>query len=384
MEAANCEAGGTILLAHPGVCKDNTRCPQVTCDNNNCGPNDDCKIVRYGTSCPIDTCVRRGCPDQCPFNYEPVCGSDGVTYPNTCAFEVANCQAGGTILLAPPEECTTGGSGNTKSCPRICPENLALVCGSDGISYGNECELRRADCQSTSSRITQAYTGECRGCSPVSCDNNNCGPGQDCTIVQPEGFVGLGQQPCPEVKCVKRECPDQCPFNYEPMCGTDGVTYGNTCQMEAANCEAGGTILLAYPGECKTDDARCPPVTCDNNNCGPDQDCKILEPHGSFGEHPCPEVTCVKRECPDQCPFNYEPVCGSDGVTYPNTCALGVASCEAGGTIIQAHPGECTNSGCRAVTCDNNNCGPDQDCKIFENPGHQACPELTCVKRECP
>jgi len=277
-----------------------------------------------------------------------------------------------------------GSQSAPQSCPRICPENLALVCGSDGISYSNECELSRADCQSTSGRITQAYTGECRGCSPVSCDNNNCGPGQDCTIVQPEGFVGLGQQPCPEVKCVKRECPDQCPFNYEPMCGTDGVTYGNTCQMEAANCEAGGTILLAHPGECKTDDARCPPVTCDNNNCGPDQDCKILEPHGSFGEHPCPEVTCVKRECPDQCPFNHEPVCGTDGVTYPNTCALGVASCEAGGTIIQAHPGECTNSGCRAVTCDNNNCGPDQDCKIFENPGHQACPELTCVKRECP
>ena len=46
-------------------------------------------------------------------------------------------------------------------CSEVCPEIFAPVCGSDGKTYNNECELKVADCKNREEDITIAYKGEC-------------------------------------------------------------------------------------------------------------------------------------------------------------------------------------------------------------------------------
>ena len=70
---------------------------------------------------------------------------------------------------------------------------------------------------------------------------------------------------------------DACPAVGAPVCGSDGITYGNSCYAEAAGIE--------------------------NYTSG---------------------------ECTDlvACTANYDPVCGSDGNTYSNSCEAGKAGIE--------------------------------------------------------
>ena len=52
-------------------------------------------------------------------------------------------------------------------------------------------------------------------------------------------------------------CHDKCPFqipdnsdNY--ICGSDGQTYKNTCELKAAICQKGASIRIAYGGACRS------------------------------------------------------------------------------------------------------------------------------------
>lgn len=47
-------------------------------------------------------------------------------------------------------------------------------------------------------------------------------------------------------------------------------------------------------------------------------------------------------ECSRSCVRDYDPICGSDGITYSNSCMLGVAQCSNPG-LIGANYGQCTN-----------------------------------------
>nr|AAP92780.1 hepatopancreas kazal-type proteinase inhibitor [Penaeus monodon] len=248
------------------------------------------------------------CDFVCPDHLDPVCGSDGITYPNLCVLELVDCLSDEDITLAHPGPCET----KQESCDILCSTDYDPVCGSDGVTYSNLCNLEVADCFSDED-ITLAYEGECK-----------------------------------EVK--KGDCDFPCPDNYDPVCGSNGVTYSNLCELERANCQSDQEITVAYDGECKGCDFPCPdnydPV-CGSNGVTYSNLCELERANCQSDEEitvaydgECKEL---KGDCDFGCPENYDPVCGSNGVTYSNLCELERANCQSDQEITVAYPGECNS-----------------------------------------
>ena len=49
------------------------------------------------------------------------------------------------------------------------------------------------------------------------------------------------------------ECPEHCPEIYKPICGTDGKTYSNDCELKVEACYTHNHDLkVEHEGECKS------------------------------------------------------------------------------------------------------------------------------------
>lgn len=53
------------------------------------------------------------------------------------------------------------------------------------------------------------------------------------------------------------ECSDACPQDQDPVCGSDGHTYGSSCQMKAMGCALQKQIQIQHKGPCGEYTHRC-------------------------------------------------------------------------------------------------------------------------------
>ena len=51
-------------------------------------------------------------------------------------------------------------------------------------------------------------------------------------------------------KLEKQECQLMCPRNFRPVCGSDGQTYSNECQLKSQACLAKKSVRVAHDGAC--------------------------------------------------------------------------------------------------------------------------------------
>ncbi|NWX23724.1 IOVO protein, partial [Aegotheles bennettii] len=142
----------------------------------------------------------------CPRNYEPVCGTDGKTYPNECSLcreiytrnrNIDKKHDGRCVQV----DCTgylRSGSGSVIPCTL----EYSPICGTNGITYRNKCNFCNAVANGLEVNL-RSY-GECF----------QVGEQIDCGIGQQQGLNGL-----------------VCTSEFDPFCGSDGRTYGNKCQF---------------------------------------------------------------------------------------------------------------------------------------------------------
>ncbi|XP_017768804.1 PREDICTED: serine protease inhibitor dipetalogastin-like [Nicrophorus vespilloides] len=217
------------------------------------------------------TCEEPTFQCECTLEYRPVCGTNGYSYANPCLFRCA------TELFDSVEIAYNGECGNpTEPFHCVCPLIYNPVCASDGVTYESPCRFECA--QQLDAALTFVRYGISK-CVDLQQKQNICW-----TIMLERSETNMNFKLVAILAFLASASaffPCQCPFEHNPVCGSDGKSYASKCVLNCASRKSDG-LTLAYESVCT-----------DNVD----------------------SVICI-------CPNVFAPVCGSDGKNYLNACQL--------------------------------------------------------------
>ncbi|XP_033114129.1 agrin-like isoform X2 [Anneissia japonica] len=160
----NCKIYCSPFLPKAQLCASNGKTYSSLCDleRDACIQKDLSIAVEYDGPCRQAE-GRVHCPQYCPLVFQPVCGNNGKTYPSSCWLNAVSCKEPGIKLSeVHTGRCETNiqvKDPDRPICKRTCPTEFKRVCGSDGITYANECLLKLDSCKDPG--LTVVMRGPC-------------------------------------------------------------------------------------------------------------------------------------------------------------------------------------------------------------------------------